>query len=130
MLTLPSATFWSANAERLELLPVEVTVPLLRLYALHEEASRMVAIAPTIPQSALVSALHAVEVAADRGIDTIEGAMGITRAKPIEAPVVPAPAVAPATPAAAASPAPTPTAAPSAKSTAAPQIADSAPLPR
>ncbi|HVZ01543.1 MAG TPA: thermonuclease family protein [Dongiaceae bacterium] len=117
MLTLPSATFWSTNAERLELLPVEVTVPLLRLYALHEEASRMVTLAPTIPQGALTSALNAVEAAADRSIDTIERAMGIKREKPAEPPAEAAAAEKPAAPAPAA-------AAPSA------QTADSATLPR
>jgi endonuclease YncB( thermonuclease family) len=92
MLTLPTASFWSANAERLELLPVEVTVPLLRLYALHEEAVRKLALASTIPQGAVVGALSAVETAADRAIDTIESAMGIKREKPVEPPVIPAPA--------------------------------------
>jgi endonuclease YncB( thermonuclease family) len=116
MLTLPSATFWSTNAERLELLPVEVMVPLLRLYALHEEATRMMAIAPTIPQAALASALGAVEIAADRSIDTIETAMAIKREKPIEAPVAVTPP--PAVPDVAE------------KSATPLQTADSAPLPR
>jgi endonuclease YncB( thermonuclease family) len=92
MLTLPTASFWSANAERLELLPVEVTVPLLRLYALHEEAVRKLALAATIPQGAVVGALSAVETAADRAIDTVEKAMGIKREKPAEPVVAPAPA--------------------------------------
>jgi len=61
---LPTASFWSANAERLELLPVEVTVPLLRLYALHEEAVRKLALASTIPEGAVAGALSAVETAA------------------------------------------------------------------
>jgi endonuclease YncB( thermonuclease family) len=91
MLTLPTASFWSANAERLELLPVEVTVPLLRLYALHEEAVRKLGLAATIPQGALAGALSAVETAADRAIATIETAMGIKRDKAIEPAVAPAP---------------------------------------
>jgi endonuclease YncB( thermonuclease family) len=121
MLTLPTASFWSANAERLELLPVEVTVPLLRLYALHEEAVRKLALAATIPQGAVIGALSAVETAADRAIEAVETAMGIKREKPVEPPLASAP---PAEPVPAA-PAPKPTAAP-----ASPQTADSAPLPR
>jgi endonuclease YncB( thermonuclease family) len=123
MLALPSAAFWTANAERLELLPVEVMVPLLRLHALHEEAVRKVALAPTIPQGAVAGALAALETAADRAIDTVERAMGIKREKPAEPPVI---APEPAAPAEAAAPAPAPSpAAPKAD-----QIADSAPLPR
>jgi len=94
MLTLPTASFWSANAERLELLPVEVTVPLLRLYALHEEAVRKLALASTIPQGAVVGALSAVETAADRAIDTVEKSMGIKREKPVEPVVAEKPAAA------------------------------------
>jgi hypothetical protein len=128
MLTLPTASFWSANAERLELLPVEVTVPLLRLYALHEEAVRKLALAANIPAGAVVGALSAVETAADRAIDTIESAMGITREKPLEPPLAVTPKPAPhpmsssstETPAAQKTP-PQPTTT---------QIADSAPLPR
>jgi len=97
LLTLPTASFWSANAERLELLPVEVTVPLLRLYALHEEAARKLALAMVIPTGTLIGALHAVEIAADRAIDMIEGAMGITREKAAEA-SAPAPAPLPIEP--------------------------------
>jgi endonuclease YncB( thermonuclease family) len=132
MLTLPTASFWSANAERLELLPVEVTVPLLRLYALHEEAVRKLALAANIPAGAVVGALSAVETAADRAIDTIESAMGITRERPLEPAAEPAMAV---TPKAAAQP----TSSSSPETPAAPrtppqptttQIADSAPLPR
>ncbi len=123
MLTMPTASFWSANAERLELLPVEVTVPLLRLYALHEEAVRKLALAATIPQAAVMSALTAVETAADRAIDTIETAMGIKRAKPTEPPAAPTLSTEPkSTPV---EPAPK-----SAESPAKTQIADSAPLPR
>jgi endonuclease YncB( thermonuclease family) len=117
-LTLPHATFWSANAERLELLPVEVTVPLLHLYALHEETTRMVTLAPTMPQYALVGALTAVETAADRAIEAIEGAMGIKREKPLEPPVLGTPPVQPAPPA------------PPPKPAAPVQTADSATLPR
>jgi endonuclease YncB( thermonuclease family) len=92
MLTLPTASFWSANAERLELLPVEVTVPLLRLYALHEEAVRKLHLAATIPLAAVSASLQAVETAADRAIATVENSMGIKRDKPIEpaVPVTPA----------------------------------------
>ncbi len=39
-LALPSTPFWNANAERLHLLPVDVTVPLLRFHALYEDAVR------------------------------------------------------------------------------------------
>jgi endonuclease YncB( thermonuclease family) len=121
MLTLPTASFWSANAERLELLPVEVTVPLLRLYALHEEAVRKLALATTIPDGAVVGALSAVETAADRAIDTIESAMGIKREKP----------PAPVAEAAIAKPAPTPDSTPTPPvSPTTTQTADSAPLPR
>ncbi|HVT52823.1 MAG TPA: hypothetical protein VHE77_14685, partial [Dongiaceae bacterium] len=113
-------------------LPVEVTVPLLRLYALHEEAVRKLALAANIPAGAVVGALSAVETAADRAIDTIESAMGITRERPLEPAAEPAMAV---TPKAAAQP----TSSSSPETPAAPrtppqptttQIADSAPLPR
>jgi endonuclease YncB( thermonuclease family) len=105
VLTLPTASFWSANAERLELLPVEVTVPLLRFYALHEEAARKLALAVSVPSGAVIDTLTALENAADRAIDTIEAAMGIKREKPIEPaavavapPVEPVPPVAPKSP--------------------------------
>ena len=80
----------------------------------------MVHLAPTMPQYALVGALNAVEIAADRAIDTIEAAMGIKREKPVEPPVLAKPPVQPAPPA----PAPAP------KPVAPDQTADSAPLPR
>lgn len=126
VLTLPSASFWSANAKRLELLPVEVMVPLLRLYALHEETARKLAPTTTVPTSAIAFALSAVETASDRAIDTIENAMGIKRAKPAEAPITPSapPPATEATPPAAV----TPAAEVASASTA--QTADSAPLPR
>jgi hypothetical protein len=122
MLTLPTASFWSANAERLELLPVEVTVPLLRLYALHEEAVRKLALASTIPQAAVVGALSAVETAADRAIEAVETAMGIKREKPLEPPAISAPPAEPISTVSAA--------AASASASASNQTADSAPLPR
>lgn len=139
LLTLPTASFWSANAERLELLPVEVTVPLLRLYALHEEAARKLALAMVIPTGTLIGALHAVEIAADRAIGMIEGAMGITREKTAEAsapapaplPIEPTLTTPPKAPAKPATTSPTPAGAvPKPSEPAKAQTADSAPLPR
>lgn len=134
LLTLPTASFWSANAERLDLMPVEVTVPLIRLYALHEEAVRKLALAMVIPAGALANALAAVETAADRAILTIENAMGIKRETPPDAlaaaPLPPEPTLSmPPKAAAKATPPVEPSTAPKPRD-AAPQTADSAPLPR
>jgi endonuclease YncB( thermonuclease family) len=127
MLTLPTASFWSTNAERLELLPVEVTVPMLRLYALHEEAVRKLHLASTIPLAAVSASLRAVETAADRAIETVESAMGIKRDKPAEPASAMEPAKGPTVTEKPSSPAKPPATGANPTTT---QIADSAPLPR
>jgi endonuclease YncB( thermonuclease family) len=93
VLSLPTATFWHANAERLYALPADVTVPLLWLHSLHEEATRKLAIASAIPKSAIIATLNELATATDKAIAATETSLGIKR----ETPVAPTPAPAPAT---------------------------------
>ena len=79
MLGLPTATYWNANAERLAALPAEVTIPLLRLHALHEEAVRKLAIASAIPTGTVAGILGDLDSAAGRAIAAIEASLGLKR---------------------------------------------------
>ena len=79
MLGLPTATYWNANAERLSALPAEVTIPLLRLHALHEEAVRKLAIASAIPTGTVTGILGDLDSAAGRAIAAIEASLGLKR---------------------------------------------------
>jgi endonuclease YncB( thermonuclease family) len=103
-LALPSTTFWNANPERLHLLPVEVTVPLLRFHAQYEDAARKLSVASAVPGSALVAALSSLVEFGTAAVTAIEASLGITRpaeekvsAKPNPAPAA-APTTAPAAP--------------------------------
>ncbi|HEY4161917.1 MAG TPA: thermonuclease family protein [Dongiaceae bacterium] len=78
-LGLPTATFWNANAERLYVLPVEITVPLLRFHALHEDAVRKLAIASAVPASIIMTTLEKLAEAGKQSVEAIEQAMGIAR---------------------------------------------------
>jgi len=100
-LALPSTTFWNANPERLHLLPVEVTVPLLRFHAQYEDAARKLSVASAIPGSALATALKTLVEFGTAAVTAIEASLGIERpaetvsAKPNATPAaasVPAPA--------------------------------------
>jgi endonuclease YncB( thermonuclease family) len=88
-LGLPSATFWHANAERLYVLPVEITVPLLRFHALHEDAVRKLAIASAIPAGAVTAALEKLAAAGKQSVEAIEHTMGIAGKVPDTAPPPP-----------------------------------------
>jgi endonuclease YncB( thermonuclease family) len=78
-LALPSTTFWNANPDRLHLLPVEVTVPLLRFHAQYEDAARKLAVANALPSSALAVALTNLVEFATAAVAAIESSLGITR---------------------------------------------------
>jgi endonuclease YncB( thermonuclease family) len=78
-LGLPTATFWNANAERLYVLPVEITVPLLRFHALHEDTVRKLAIASAIPAGVITAALEKLAEAGKQSVEAIEHTMGIAR---------------------------------------------------
>jgi hypothetical protein len=104
-LALPSTTFWVANGERLHLLPVEVTIPLLRFHALHEDAIRKLAVASAVPSSVLLTTLNTMIEAGNAAVHAVEVSLGI--AKPAETPAKPSPSPASPPPAAAATP-PTP----------------------
>src|SRR6185369_16547273 len=78
-LALPSTTFWSANPERLHLLPVEVTVPLLRFHAQYEDAARKLSVATAIPGSALATTLKTLVEFGTAAVTAIESSLGITR---------------------------------------------------
>jgi len=88
-LGLPSTPFWNANAERLHLLPVDVTVPLLRFHALYEDVARS---AP--PSGALTASLNALVEIGTAAVTAVEASLGITRpaesaAKPTTSPLAP-----------------------------------------
>lgn len=97
-LALPSTTFWSANGERLHLLPVDVTIPLLRFHALHEDASRKLAVASAVPSSVLLATLNNLIEIGNAAVNAVEISLGI--AKPAETPEKPSPVAAAPTPAA------------------------------
>jgi hypothetical protein len=78
-LALPSATFWNANAERLYVLPVEISVPLLRFHALHEDAVRKLAVSVAIPANVITAVLEKLAEAGGRAVEAIEHTMGIAR---------------------------------------------------
>ena len=86
-LALPSTTYWAANAERLYLLPVEVTIPLLRFHALHEDAVRKVAVASAIPSAILLAVLKELVEVGTAAVNAIETSLGI--AKPAVAAAAP-----------------------------------------
>jgi endonuclease YncB( thermonuclease family) len=95
-LALPSTTFWNANPERLYLLPVEVTVPLLRFHAQYEDAARKLSVADTIPGSTLTAALSTLVEFGTASVTEIEASLGIERpaAEPVSAKPKPVPAAA------------------------------------
>jgi endonuclease YncB( thermonuclease family) len=109
-LALPSTTFWTANPERLHLLPVEVTVPLLRFHAQYEDAARKLTVAGAVPGNALSTTLKTLVDFGTAAVTAIEASLGIERpvpepvsAKPNEPPAAPTAPAAPSTPAPAAS---------------------------
>jgi hypothetical protein len=79
VLALPSTPFWSANAERLHLLPVEVTVPLLRFHACYEDAARKLALANAVPSGTLTTTLKALVEIGATAVTAVEASLGITR---------------------------------------------------
>jgi endonuclease YncB( thermonuclease family) len=81
-LALPTTPFWNANAERLHLLPVEVTVPLLRFHAFYGDTVRKLALASALPSGALVDALDGLVEIGTAAVTAIEASLGI--AKPAE----------------------------------------------
>jgi endonuclease YncB( thermonuclease family) len=78
-LALASTPFWNANAERLHLLPVEVTVPLLRFHALYEDAARKLAAASGMPSGTLITTLKSLVEIGSAAVTVIEASLGITR---------------------------------------------------
>jgi endonuclease YncB( thermonuclease family) len=86
-LALPSAPFWNANAERLHLLPVDVTVPLLRFHACYEDAARKLALANAMPSGTLTGTLKALVELGSTAVTAVEASLGITR--PAESPPKP-----------------------------------------
>jgi endonuclease YncB( thermonuclease family) len=106
-LALPSTTFWSANPERLYLLPVEVTVPLLRFHAQYEDAARKLSVANAVSGSALTTALKTLVEFGTAAVVAIETSLGIERPPELaSAQPNPAPADAPTPPSTPATPAP------------------------
>jgi hypothetical protein len=98
---LPSTTFWSANPERLHLLPVEVTVPLLRFHAQYEDAARKLTVAGAVSGSTLTTTLKTLVEFGTAAVTAIETSLGIERpADAVSAQPNPAPAGAPTPPAA------------------------------
>jgi endonuclease YncB( thermonuclease family) len=89
-LALPSTPFWNANAERLHLLPVEVTVPLLRFHACYEDSARKLALASAVPSGTLTTTLKSLVEIGGTAVTAIEASLGITRP--------PEPALKPSTP--------------------------------
>lgn len=85
-LALPSTTFWNANAERLHLLPVEVTIPLLRFHALHEDASRKLAVASAVPSGTLTAVLKELVEIGGTAVTAIETFLGLPKTAPAETP--------------------------------------------
>ena len=93
-LGLPSTPFWNANAERLHLLPVDVTVPLLRFHALYEDVARKLAVSSAVPSGTLTAALNALVEIGTAAVTAVEASLGITRpaesaAKPTTSPLAP-----------------------------------------
>jgi len=84
LLGLPSAPFWNANTERLPMLPAEVTAALLRCHALHEEATRKLAVAGRIPAEVVTTAMSDLASAADRALAALDAVLGTKREKPKE----------------------------------------------
>jgi endonuclease YncB( thermonuclease family) len=78
-LALPSTTFWNANPERLHLLPVEVTVPLLRFHAQYEDAARKLSVASAVPGNVLTGALKTLVEFGTAAVTAIESSLGIAR---------------------------------------------------
>jgi endonuclease YncB( thermonuclease family) len=78
-LALASTPFWNANAERLHLLPVDVTVPLLRFHAFYEDAARKLAVAGTVPSGTLTATLKSLMEIGTAAVTAIEASLGITR---------------------------------------------------
>jgi len=78
-MALPSTPFWDANTERLHLLPVDVTVPLLRFHALYEDATRKLAVASAVPSGTLASTLNALAEIGKAAVVAIEASLGIER---------------------------------------------------
>jgi endonuclease YncB( thermonuclease family) len=85
-LALPSTTFWNANTDRLHLLPAEVTVPLLRFHALHEDAARKLAVASAVPGSALSATLKELVEIGGAAVNAIEHFLGLPKSIGPEAP--------------------------------------------
>jgi endonuclease YncB( thermonuclease family) len=81
-LALPTTPFWNANPERLHLLAVEVTVPLLRFHAQYEEAARKLAVASALPSNVLTAALSTLVEFGTAAVTAIETSLGI--AKPVK----------------------------------------------
>jgi endonuclease YncB( thermonuclease family) len=99
-LALPSTTFWSANPARLHLLPVEVTVPLLRFHAQYEDAARKLSVASAVPTNALSATLTTLVEYGSAAVAAIEASLGIERpADAVPETPKPAPPPAPAAPA-------------------------------
>jgi endonuclease YncB( thermonuclease family) len=93
-LGLPSTPFWNANAERLHLLPVDVTVPLLRFHALYEDVARKLAVSSAVPSGTLTAALNALVEIGTAAVTAVEASLGIKRpaesaAKPTTRPLAP-----------------------------------------
>jgi endonuclease YncB( thermonuclease family) len=106
-LALPSTTFWSANPERLHLLPVEVTVPLLRFHAQYEDAARKLTVVSAVSGSALTTTLKTLVEFGTAAVTAIESSLGIERpAEIVSAQPNPAPADVPTPPSAPSTPAP------------------------
>lgn len=82
-LALPSATFWAGNAERLYLLPVDVTIPLLRFHALHQDAARKLAVAGALPSGGLVAALNELITVGGAAVTAVETSLGIAKPAPV-----------------------------------------------
>lgn len=92
-LALASTPFWNANTERLHLLPVEVTVPLLRFHALYEDAVRRLAVASAVPSNTLAATLKALVEVGTAAVTAVEASLGIVRpAEPAPKPSVAPPA--------------------------------------
>jgi endonuclease YncB( thermonuclease family) len=98
-LALPSTPFWTANAERLHLLPVEVTVALLRFHACYEDAARKLAGASAMSSGGLTATLRTLVEIGTASVTAIEASLGISRAtEPDPAPKPSAPPSPPAPP--------------------------------
>jgi hypothetical protein len=61
------------------MLPVDVTIPLLRFHALHEDAVRRLTIASALPNLAVAEALNAVITAGAQAVTAIEQALGLAK---------------------------------------------------